>query len=122
MVINMKLKDLTKEEERIKKRLEKYKTLVIERIKNDNKVEADKFNQIAFSVKLSELNNFSLRVEDNIPALQFKNYIELVESATSFQKLYEIITDYKKIMHEKLRINTSGIFDDVLKEINEELK
>lgn len=118
----MKLKDLKKEEEKITKRLEKYKNLIINRLYEFKEVEKEKFNQTYFAIKLSNLNNGSLRVEDNVLPLQFKNYIDLIKSASSFQKLYETLSNYKEIMHEKLKINISDKFSDIMNQLLKEIE
>ena len=116
----MNLKSLKKEEEKIQKKLQNYKNKILELISSQHDYTKDL--SVCYTVKLSELNNKSLSVYDNLFQIQIKNFVKLIEKATTFNSLYICIRDYKDVMWEKYRILTHPKFDEIIEKIKKEIE
>lgn len=116
----MNLKSLKKEEAKIQKKLQNYKNKILELI--SSQYDYTKNLSVGYAVKLSELNGKSLSVYDNLFQIQIKNFVKLIERATSFNSLYICIRDYKDIMWEKYRILTHPKFNEILEKIRKEIE
>lgn len=115
----MNLKSLKKEDEKMQKKLQKYKQSILELILKEHDYKKD--CQIGYTVKFSDLNKMSLSPDDNIYEIQVKRFVELIEKATSFSVLYNRICDYKNVMWNEYRIRTHSSFEKIIDKIKLEI-